>query len=93
MDNTMNSQNTPAEGARVTEEEISDWMRARIAEQLQMPAEEVDVELPFSSYGLDSVSAIGFSAELEDWLKVPLAPTLTWDYPTIALLARFLATC
>jgi acyl carrier protein len=70
---------------------IQRWLQLRIAEIVQHPADEVDVTLPFSYYGLDSVAALGISGELEIWLGRKLSPTLTWDHPNIERLSAFLA--
>ena len=51
----------------------------------------IDPTLPFAYYGLDSVAAVGVSGALEALLGRKLPPTLTWDYPTIELLAAHLA--
>jgi acyl carrier protein len=71
---------------------ITQWLVNRIAAQLECTADDIDVTMPFSAYGLDSVAAVALSGDLQDWLGVKLSPTLTWDYPTIELLAEFLAT-
>ena len=53
--------------------------------------EDIDVDLPFSHYALDSVATVELTADIEDWLELRLSPTLVWDYPTISVLARHLA--
>lgn len=70
---------------------IQEWLRTQIAESLTVNSAEIDVREPFASYGLSSIAAIGLTADLEEWLQVRLEPTLAWDYPTIELLARYLA--
>jgi acyl carrier protein len=35
--------------------------------------------------------AIGLTGDLEDWLGTRLDPTLLYDYPTVAALAKHLA--
>jgi acyl carrier protein len=72
-------------------EAIQSWLQIRIAEYLQLDADDVDASLPFSYYGLDSVASLGISGELEVWLDRKLPQTLTWDYPNIELLSAFLA--
>jgi len=72
-------------------EVIQSWLQRRIAEYLQLDADEIDIGLPFSYYGLDSVASLGISGELEVWLDRKLPQTLTWDYPNIELLSTFLA--
>lgn len=74
-----------------SELEIQAWLTERIARYLNKGSDDIDITLPFSFYGLDSVAAIGLSGELEEWLRVKLPPTLTWDFPTIQSLACFLA--
>ncbi len=73
------------------ETEIQHWLVTRVAALVGVPVDEIDVRLPFSFYGLDSVAALGLSGELERWLDCKLAPTLTWDYPSIDQLAAYLA--
>ncbi len=67
-------------------------MAAYVAELLGIQAEEVEMNLPFDRYGLDSSAAVGMTGDMEDWLGLELDPTLLYDYPTIAALAQHLAT-
>ena len=46
---------------------------------------------PFAEYGVDSLTAVEMSHELEQQFSVPLPPIVAWNYPTPAALARFLA--
>lgn len=71
--------------------DIQCWIAAYLAELLEVEADEVDVNLPFDRYGLDSAVAIGLTGDLEDWLGTQLDPTLLYDYPTVAALAKQLA--
>ncbi len=84
---------TPAAAgkAAISETELQTWLAERIAHYLNKSSEEIDLTLPFSFYGLDSVAALGLSGELEERLRVKLPPTLTWDFPTIESLSRHLA--
>ncbi len=70
------------------EEEIQDWLINRLATWLLLDPEEIDVEQPFASYGLTSITAVTMTGDLEDWLGVELSPILAYEYPTIAALAR-----
>lgn len=74
-----------------TESYIQKWLIEKVAQNIDILPDEVDVTSPFSYYGLDSVAATGLSGELEALLGRKLSPTLTWDYPTIELLATHLA--
>ena len=70
---------------------IQDWLVAQISQGLGVSLQEIDIQEPFASYGLDSVRAVRLSAQLEDWLGYKLTPTLVYDYPTIASLSQYLA--
>jgi acyl carrier protein len=71
--------------------EIQAWIAAYIADLLEIEPEEVDLQVPFDRYGLDSSVAVGLTGDLEDWLGGKLDPTLLYDYPTIAALAEYLS--
>jgi acyl carrier protein len=73
-----------------SEDAIRQWLVDRIARALELGGERIDVETPFARLGLDSRTAVGISGELERWLGRRLSPTLIWDFPTIAALARHL---
>ncbi len=76
---------------RSTETRLAAWLVERISEMTGVPESEVDPREPFSSYGFGSSDAVALSGELEERLGRHLAPTLLYDYPTPALLARHLA--
>lgn len=63
---------------------------AEIARELEVDADEIDVDAPVTELGIDSTTAIVLSTCLEDRLGRSLAPGLLWEHPTIADLARHL---
>src|SRR6202158_5506673 len=71
-------------------EVISGWMVARLSELLGIAPHEIDVREPFASYGLGSTELVSLSGELAEWLGRQLSPELTYEYPTIEILARHL---
>ena len=73
------------------QENIQNWLVANLAGRLGLSTEEIDINEPLANYGLDSLQAVRLSAELEDWLKIKLNPTLAYDYPTINSLASYLS--
>jgi acyl carrier protein len=73
-------------------EEVQDWVMSYIAELLEVETEEIDITLPFSTYGLDSSVAVGLTGDLGDWLELDLDPTLLYDYPTIKSLVEHLSS-
>ncbi|MGB8955466.1 MAG: beta-ketoacyl synthase N-terminal-like domain-containing protein, partial [Tumebacillaceae bacterium] len=76
--------------ARLTKKEIEVWLAEKMAEEVGIPAYEIDPEAPYVQYGVDSAVAVTLSGDLSQMLGQQLAPTLLWDYPTIAELADYL---
>ncbi|ACC81784.1 acyl carrier protein [Nostoc punctiforme] len=73
-------------------EEVQDWILLYIANLLELETEEIDITVPFSTYGLDSSVAVGLTGDLADWLGLDLDPTLLYDYPTIESLVQYLSS-
>jgi acyl transferase domain-containing protein/acyl-CoA synthetase (AMP-forming)/AMP-acid ligase II/acyl carrier protein/ubiquinone/menaquinone biosynthesis C-methylase UbiE len=82
IENQQKSQNVEA---------IKTWLAARIAQELQCSSKDLDMRQPFAAHGIGSLKAVRISGELEEWLGHPLSPTLFYDYPTIEILAQYLA--
>lgn len=80
----------PAPGERGEHARLERWMRAWVAAHGRMAVEDVDLDQPLATYGLDSVAAITVMAELEQLVGQPLEPTLVWSYPSIRALAAHL---
>ncbi|NEE06944.1 acyl carrier protein [Streptomyces sp. SID7499] len=64
-------------------EELTVWLTERVAEHVEMPAQDIRTDTPLVSYGLDSVYAFAVIAEIEDRLGIALEPTTMWDNPTL----------
>ncbi len=74
----------------MTETQIQDWLKSRIAKEGMFTEAEIDIQEPFVTYGLDSVAATSMTYELEELLEVSLPATLYWDYPSIETLSKHL---
>jgi acyl carrier protein len=76
-------------------ERIEAWMLDWLVGRLALAPEDVSRDRPFAEYGVDSLTAVEMSHELEQQFSVPLPPIVAWNYPTPAALARYLAeqTC
>jgi acyl carrier protein len=74
-------------GAKV----IEAWMTLRLSQELGIEPGEIDPRLPFTSCGLDSMTAFNLTGNLADWLGRDLPATLFWDYPNIIALSEHLA--
>jgi acyl carrier protein len=72
-------------------ERIEAWMLDWLTTRLGLTPDDVSRDRPFAEYGVDSLTAVELSHELEQQFSVPLPPIVAWNYPTPAALARFLA--
>ncbi|MBV9447173.1 MAG: SDR family NAD(P)-dependent oxidoreductase [Streptosporangiaceae bacterium] len=70
---------------------VTGWLVARIAALKGLPLDEVAVDAPFASFGIDSVTLVGISGDLQGWLGRRVDPLCLYDHPTIARLARFIS--
>ena len=62
------------------------WVTGMVAQARQASPDEIDPDKPFVELGLDSMSAVSLSGDLEMLLGVDLPPTLLWEHPTISAL-------
>jgi len=70
---------------------IEDFLITAVAGELAIDPDVIELEKPFTDFGLDSAKIIAIAGKLEDWLQVEVSPTLLFDYPTIAALAKGLS--
>ncbi len=89
--NDNNSKNTILKEQLVTAEAIQTWLLTQLSKHLKISASEIDIREPLARYGLDSMTAVSLSGELETWLGRSLSPTLVYDYPNIQALSQYLA--
>jgi pimaricinolide synthase PimS1 len=72
--------------------DLRNWLRHQLGGMLSLQPDAIDLQAPFAELGLDSRSAVGLIAALEDHLGGPaLDPTLLWQYPSIAALSDHLS--
>ncbi|MEM6654466.1 MAG: AMP-binding protein [Planctomycetota bacterium] len=70
---------------------IIGWMAAWLTSQADIDTAGLDPQQPFADLGLDSLTAVELSTDLEEAFGVPLPPVVAWNYPTPAALAGYLA--
>lgn len=75
-----------------TETEIQAWLISYLAQLLEIHPDEVNINIAFERYGMDSLAAVSLTGDLKNWLNYELEATLVYTYPTIKALARHLAT-
>jgi acyl carrier protein len=71
--------------------EVLSWLTLKFADWLEVTPDELDPQQPISSYGLDSISAVTLSVQLEEELSVELDTAVLWDRPTLESLAEHLS--
>ncbi len=94
MKNDSSASSNSAEqppGQGFSREAIQNWLIDKLAQALGIEQASLDLYDPFKNYGLASIDMVGLSGDLEDWLGRAISPTVAYDYPSIALLARYLA--
>lgn len=70
---------------------IHTWLVSYLSELLLVEPHEIDVQLPFEYYGMASLEVLRLTRALEDWLGRQLSLKLVYEYPTVEVLARYLA--
>lgn len=73
------------------EDQIQGWLITYLSQLLEIEPSKVSLTTSFDRYGLDSSATIGLTSDLGDWLGRDIDPAITYDYPTIATLAQYLA--
>jgi len=73
-------------------DEIRDWLVQQVAVELSVDPATIDVHIPLTRLGLDSLTAVILSGGLEEWLGVSLPPELIEEFGTIDSLACYLAS-
>lgn len=81
----------PGDSQSHSEQEIQAWLVSNIATLVEIDPQNIDIKKPLEYYGMDSMQAMHLSGNLADWMGRELSPTVVWDYPTIELLASYLA--
>lgn len=72
-------------------ERIEKWILDWLVEHAAVSPSEIDRRKPFAEYGMDSLTAVELSHQLEEWLGVELTAVVAWNYPTPQKISQFLA--
>lgn len=70
--------------------EVQQWIKELISSASKIPVEELGLNEPFDTYGLDSLDSVTLAEDLSKKVEKPLPPTIAYDYPTIAELSKML---
>lgn len=74
----------------ITEEVIVDYLIVNMARYLEVLPEEISSHKTFARHGLNSITAINLTADLQNWLSIELEPVSFWEYTTIRSLSKYL---
>ncbi|OXM47390.1 type I polyketide synthase [Amycolatopsis alba DSM 44262] len=64
---------------------------AAVAAAIGVEPTQVDAGMPLTEMGFDSVMSTGLRRALAKRLRVPVAPTLMWEHPTVTAIAEHFA--
>ncbi|MEL6553184.1 MAG: acyl carrier protein [Cyanobacteria bacterium J06621_11] len=87
----MNNSQTLTSAAPLSLNDIQDWLANSIANQLGVPADNIENDTPFSSYGLNSIQAMSIATAGKQHFGLEISPLIIWNYPTIAALSAYIA--
>nr|AYM54128.1 amino acid adenylation domain protein [Chondromyces catenulatus] len=81
-----------AAASREARAEFERWLAERLGQLAGVEAAAIDLTRPFVDHGIGSAQAIGLSGEIAERVGRALPPTLLWDHPSPAELARHLCS-
>jgi acyl carrier protein len=70
--------------------EIESWLRERVAFYLDQPEESIELDVPLTDYGMNSIYAVSVLADIEDKFCVEFDGIPTWSHPSINHIAKYL---
>lgn len=73
----------------LTPEQIQDFLVQSLAKLMKVNPTEIETDIAFDRYGLDSASAVELTGLLGKWIDRELEPTLLYDHPTIERLTQY----
>ena len=76
----------------MTSDDISNWIRTRIATDIEKSASEVDPDVTFDQLGIDSLALLGVLGDLAAKLDIEIETSVLFDHPTIRSLSNHLAS-
>ena len=74
----------------ITKEKIQNWLVERLAREMKVTVDQIDVQRSFSTYGIDSLAAVTITADLEEYIHCQLLRNVFWEYPNIALISQYI---
>ncbi len=69
---------------------IQSWLTQWVCSNRNISLDFIQPEMPFSDYGMDSISVVELVEDLEKWLQLDIDTTIVWNYSNIDSLSNFL---
>ena len=70
---------------------IESWLGLWLTVRAGIATDQIAAKTPFAEYGLDSLTAMEMSGEIEDWAGIELTPSVIWEHPDISSVSRYIA--
>jgi acyl carrier protein len=86
------SKGVKAVNLKSVEGSVAIWLCRHLSEVFDLEPQEIDMELTFARYGLDSASLIAMTGELSEWLGCNIDPAAAFDFPSVSALAQSIAS-
>jgi len=67
----------------MNKEQITDWIRSYLSGIINIPEKNIQTNISFSRYGLDSLTTLGMLGDLSQEIGIELEADLAYVYPTI----------
>ncbi len=71
--------------------EVSRWLVAWVEETLHVPAAQIRLDEPLTSYGVDSLAVVEATGDIEAHFGVEVPESAFWDHRTIQALSKYIA--
>ena len=75
---------------KITKTAIIDFLKKEVSKECSIPPGDVDVNVPFVDFRMDSLKAVYIMDRLEKFTGQELSPLYFWDHPTIQSLSDFI---
>ena len=72
-------------------ESIQQWLIERIAGELEIEKTDIRIDEPVASFGIDSITMVQYSADLEDWLNISIDPAELYKFTTIEEISTYIS--
>jgi len=70
---------------------IQSWLIRYVSQAMDIPYEEISINIPIENFGLDSITVIQLTMEYEKWTHQKINPDILYDHSTIERIASYLS--